>query len=96
MADQLLLVFEAEPARGGAGGDDHRARLDPLAFDVEAEGTLREIGIDDGAVDVLGAEILRLLLHVLDQFRAVDAFGEAREILHQRGERELSAGFVAR
>ena len=44
---------------------------------------------------ILGAEILRLLLHVLHQVGTVDAFGKAREILHQGGERELAAGFVA-
>ena len=40
-ADQFLFVGEPQPARAGAAGDDHRARLDPLAFDVEAEGALR-------------------------------------------------------
>ena len=95
VADQLLLAFEAQPARAGAAGDDQGAGLDPLAFDVEAEGTLREIGVDDGAMHELGAEILRLQLHVLDQVGTVDALGEAREVLHQSGQRELSAGFVA-
>ena len=44
---------------------------------------------------IFGAEMLRLLLHVLHQVGAVDALRESREILHQGGERELSAGFVA-
>ena len=39
-ADQLQFVFEPQPARAGAAGDDYRARLDPFAFDIEAEGAL--------------------------------------------------------
>ena len=35
----------------------------------EAERALRKIGLDDGAVQVLGAEMLGLLLHVLHQDR---------------------------
>ena len=46
VADQLLLGFEAQPARRSAGGDDHRARFDPFAFDVEAERARGEVGID--------------------------------------------------
>ena len=44
---------------------------------------------------VLGAETLRLLAHVLDQFRPLNAFWEAGEIFDQCGDRQLPAGFVA-
>src|ERR1039458_7381796 len=44
---------------------------------------------------VLGAEALCLLAHVLDEFRALDAVGKARKVLHQRGNRKLSTRFVA-
>ena len=38
--------------------------------------------------------MLRLFLHVFDEVGAVDAFGEAREILYEGGEGKLAAGFV--
>ena len=95
VADQLLLGFQAQPARRGAGGDDHGAGFDPLAFDVEAERPLREIGIEHRAVDVFGAEVLRLPLHVFHQVGTVDALRKAGEVLHQGGQRKLPAGFVA-
>ena len=47
------------------------------------------------AVQVFGAEILRLLLHVLHQLGAVDALGKPGKILDQGGQRKLAAGFVA-
>ena len=39
--------------------------------------------------------MLGLLLDVLHQHGAVDAFGKAREVFDQRGERELAAGLVS-
>ena len=58
-------------------------------------GRLREIGFEDRAVHILGAEMLRLLLHVLDEIRPVDAFGKAGEILDQRGDGKLAAGLMS-
>ena len=95
VADQLLLVGQIQPARRCAGGDDQRAGFQPLVIHFEAEGALGKIGFDHGAVQVLGAEMLGLLLDVFDQFGAVDAFGKAREIFDQSGERELAAGLVS-
>src|SRR6185369_7331682 len=46
------------------------------------------------AVHELGAEILRLLLHVLHQVRAVNALRKSWEVFDQRGERELPASLV--
>ena len=40
---------------------------------------------------VLGAEPLGLQLHVLDQQRAIDAFGKTGKVLDQSGERQLAA-----
>ena len=40
-----------------------------------------------------GPEVLRLQLHVFDEIGPVDALGESREVLNQRGECELPAGF---
>ena len=41
------------------------------------------------------AEAGGLLLHVLDQLGALDAFGPAGKVLDQRGDGELAAGLVA-
>ena len=43
----------------------------------------------------LGAEAHGLLLHVLDELGALDAFGPAGKVLDQRGDGELAAGLVA-
>ena len=59
-----------------------------------AKRPFRKIGLNHRAMQVLGAEMLRLFLDIFDQHRAVDAFGEAGKVLDQRGERELSARFV--
>ena len=44
VADERLLGGKAEPARGGAGGDDERAGEDDVAVDGELEGRLAEVG----------------------------------------------------
>jgi len=77
-----------------SSGDDHGASLFPCAVDINAERALRKVGFLNGAPTVLRAEALRLLLHVLDQFGAEDAFGEAREILDLGRDRELPARFM--
>ncbi len=43
----------------------------------------------------LGAEAGGLLLHVFDEFGALDAFGPAGEVFDQGGDGELAAGLVA-
>ena len=43
----------------------------------------------------LGAKALGLLAHVVDEFRALNAVGEAGEILDQSGDGELPAGLMA-
>ena len=62
---------------------------------LRRKGRLEKSASSDGAVHVFGAEVLRLLLHVLHQVRAVDAFREAGKVLHQGGEGKLPAGFMA-
>jgi hypothetical protein len=54
---------------------------------VNSKRMLAQIGFDQVAHAIFGAEALGLLAHVLDQFRALDAFGKAGEIFHQRGHR---------
>ena len=94
MADELLLIGQAQPAGGSAGRNDQGAGFQPFALHIEAEGAGGKIGIEHGAVQEFGAEILRLLLHVFHQVRAVDAFRKTGEIFHQGGERELAAGLM--
>ena len=43
----------------------------------------------------LGAEAGRLLLDVLNEFRALNTVRKAGKVLDQRGDRELAAGLVA-
>ncbi len=61
---------------------------------MELERTLAEIDAGHMAVPVFGAEPRRLLAHILDQLRSLNAFGKAGKVLHQRGERKLAPGFV--
>ena len=56
----------------------------PFAIDIETEGALGEVDFDDGAVHVFGAEMLGLLLHVLDEIGTVDAFRKAGKVLDER------------
>ena len=95
MADQLLLVGQTQPARGGAAGDDQSLRVHLMLAEVKQKRTLAEIDAGEVRHAIFGAETLRLLAHVLDQLRAQNSFGKAGEILDQRGQRKLAAGLVA-
>src|SRR4029077_1570622 len=88
-ANELLLGWQTEPARGSAGGHNQSAGLDPFFLDVQPEWPLGEIGFEQRAMQELGSEILCLLLHVRDQFRPIDAFRKAGKILYQGGDRQL-------
>src|SRR5215469_13262583 len=44
---------------------------------------------------VFSAEALRLLAHVLDQLRPHNSVRKSGKVFHQRGHRELTAGFVS-
>jgi hypothetical protein len=97
VADERLLAGQAEPAGAGTGGDDERAGVDGIFARAEVQliWVLAEVGGDELGHLEFGAEADGLLLHVLDQLRALHAFGPAGEVLHQRGDGELSAGLVA-
>src|SRR6185437_12902845 len=95
MANQLLFRRQIEPARFCTARDNQRAGHQPVVIHTKSKRTLREIGFGDFAIDVSGAETLRLLLHVLDQIRAVDAFRKAGKVFHFRGERKLAANLQA-
>lgn len=95
MADEGLLGGQAEPARGGAAGDDEGARVDGFVAEVEGEGVLREVGGGEVAEAEIRAEAGRLLAHVLDELGALDAFGPAGKIFDESGDGKLAARLVA-
>ncbi len=76
-------------------GDDEGPGVDGLLAEIEGEGPLGEVDGVEVRHPQLGAEADRLLLHVLDQLGALDAFRPAGKVLDQGGDRELSARLVA-
>ena len=102
VTDQGLLVGQTQPSRRCAAGDDQRASQQGLAAQIHLDGLgpktvvlLAEIDADDMPGPELSAKARCLLAHVVDEFRPLDAFGEAGKVLHQRGEGQLAAGLVA-
>jgi hypothetical protein len=97
VADERLLGGQAEPAGAGSAGDDERAGVDGIFAGAEVQliWVLAEVGGDELGHLEFGAEADGLLLHVLDEFGALDTFGPAGEVFHQRGDGELAAGLVA-
>jgi hypothetical protein len=94
LADQLLLIGQAQPSRRCTGSDDEGTRFVPLPVHIHAEGTSAKFAGPDRSVDIFGAEMFGLQLHILDQFGAVDAFGKSGKILDFGGYRELAAGLM--
>ena len=90
-----MFAGQAEPTRAGAAGDDQGASLDALLAEIERKGPLGQISRNQLLALDIRAKTHGLLLHILDQLWTLDPFGKARKILHQGGERELAAGFVA-
>lgn len=95
MTNQRLLVRQAQPTGRSTAGNDKGTGAELVFAQVEHERTLPKIGMHEVPGLEFGAEAGRLLLHILDQFRALDAFGKPREILHQGGKRKLAAGLMA-
>ncbi len=95
VAHELLFGIETEQAGRRAGGHDERVRAIAFLRRGDRERAARQIHIGDRAGAKLGAEALRLLAHVLDQFGTEDAVGKTGIIFDHRRERELAAGFVA-
>src|SRR5579863_4517097 len=86
---------QSQPACRSATGDNQGPGVDHLVAGVDLEWTLAKVDAADMAVFVFRAETRRLLAHVFDQFGALDAFRESREVFHQGGKRELSARLMA-
>ena len=91
MPDQLLLIRQSQPSRRRAGGDDQRARFVPLPVDVQPERPLRQIRLAHRPMQILGAEPLGLLLHVLHQVRPLNAFRKSGKVFDLGGNRQLPA-----
>ena len=97
-AKALKLAFagQAQPVGASAGGDDQRVGgIDLAAVARQREGPARKIDGGDGVGDEFGAQMLRLLLHLIHQPGALDGVGEARIILHLGCDCELAAGLDA-
>jgi hypothetical protein len=92
-----LLGGQVEPACTGSAGDDERAGADGIFARAEVQliRVLAEVGGDELGHLEFGAEADGLLLHVLDEVRALHALGPAGKVLDQSGDRELAAGLVA-
>lgn len=95
VSDEFLFSGEAEPFGTGAGGNDQGLGFDPFSVDLEADGVAGVFEGFDGSELEAGAEAGGLGFDVHDEVGSLDAFGEAWEVLDERGGGELSAGFVA-
>src|SRR5579883_2176428 len=62
---------------------------------VELERTLAQIGTLQVPQIIFSAKTRRLLLHVLDEIGALNAFGPPGKIFYQRSDGQLSAGLMA-
>ena len=69
--------------------------MDGVLADAEGEGRGGEVDGGEVGHAELGAEAGGLGLHVVDELGALDAFGPAGKVFHQRGDRELATGLVA-
>src|SRR6266550_738778 len=94
MPDQRLFTSQSEPACGSAGGDDQSLGENLFFSNLQCERTFAQVGTDYVTQLIAGTEPSRLGAHVFNQRWSLDTFRESREILHQRGERELASGLV--
>src|SRR5579872_6118014 len=69
--------------------------MDNFMADLEFKRSLAEISAGHVAMFVFGAKARRLLAHVLDQLRPLNAFGKAGKVLDQSGEGQLASGLMA-
>jgi len=94
-ADEGLLGGEIEPAGGRSRRDDERAGLDDVLAEGEGEGRGGEVDRGEVGHAELGSEAGGLLLHVLNEFGTLDAFGPAGKVFYEGGDGELAAWLVA-
>ena len=94
VANQLLFVLQPEIAGGGAARDDQRLGVEPFVVGLQADMAVGHFQIRRFRVRKTRAEMFRLLVHVHDQLRAVDAFRKARKIFDQSRGGKLAAGLA--
>ena len=94
VSDESLFGGKAEPAGGGAAGDDEGAGVNGFVAEIEHEGMAGEVGGGEVADAELRAEAGGLLAHVLDELGALNAFGPAGKILDEGGDGELASWLV--
>src|ERR1700738_3356914 len=95
VSDEGLFRGQSKPARAGAGGDNQRARVDFAGGGVQPEGMRVQVDSVEMSDLEVRSESGRLALHVLDQFRALNAFRPAGKVLHQRGNGKRAARLMA-
>ena len=90
MTDQRGFALNANVSRRCATGDDEGFCFHPNSIDLEA---MRCAGFEflDDSILKAGSEFFRLLVHALDEFRAINTIREAWEIFDSGCCRELTA-----
>ena len=90
------LGFKAQPFGLCTGGDDDGlGQHFGAAVQRQAEGALRQVGLDHDVVDDLGADVFGLFLHLLHQPRTLNGLGKARIVFDIRGDGQLAARLEA-
>ena len=91
-AGEPVLAGDADLAVRRAGReDDGLGLVDGAAAERHALDRSVQVELDDVVVEHLGAEALGLLLHLGHEVGALDAFGEAGEVLHIGRVHQLAA-----
>ena len=92
-AAEHLFARQSKPARLRAGGEDQRfADIGGAQIASRDKGPPAEIDRRDQIGDDPGPDMLRLLLHLLHQPRALHRLGKARVVLDLGGDRQLAPG----
>ena len=94
MPNERILPLDADVARGGSARDNEGLCFHPGAIHFDA---MRRAGLKflHNAILESGAKFFRLLVHALDQFRPVHAFGKAWKIFYGRRGGQLSSGHAS-
>src|ERR1700722_15356715 len=95
MSNQCLRTWQPQPTRRSPAGEGRGARMDRLAAHFQFERMLRQIGGRQMPKLHLCTKALSLQLHVLNKLWTLNAVRPAGKILHQRGNGELSTGFMS-
>src|SRR5438874_2226718 len=95
MADELLFVFEPEPAGRRAARYNQCARIQPFVIGLDPNVVRSSLEICHLGVSKARPELLRLFVHVDNELWAVDALGKSGEIFYHCRRRKLSARLPA-